>query len=1600
MPHDLMFGSVINASPPTYDPAILPPSDPLMKQLNLLIWHTIGVVFGFVLSPGNVAAEKPSPRFQTIALSEVFHSEGADVADFDGDGINDVVSGPYWYAGPDFRTKHVYAVVKDYSIKAYSDHFFSFARDFNGDGRTDIFSIPIPGGAGLWYENPGAGAQGLWKSHQAISSVDNESPTFADITGDGIEELVCIHQGGYGFASPDANDPAAAWEFTPISDNRGYGRFTHGLGVGDVDGDGRADLIEKDGWWQQTETVGARFRFHATKFAESGGSQMFAYDFDGDGDNDVLSVQNAHGYGLSWFERRGTGDDTLFVQHSILGRLPSDNPYGLAISQMHAVALEDIDGDGVKDIVTGKRFWAHGGNDPGASELPVLYWLRTVRSDYGVEFQPHLIDLRVGVGTQLTTADVDGNGHVDVVVGNKLGTFVMLNSGVAEPDPVPSDIATHTVGSDEFKKTIRTTEPLSPEDERDSFVVPAGFEVQLVAAEPDIAKPMNLAFDARGRMWVSSSVEYPIPAAEGKGRDTIKILEDTTGDGRADKVTTFADGLNIPIGLYPYRDGVICYSIPNIWFLRDTDGDDQCDTREILYGPFDYSRDTHGMINGFTRGFDGWLYGCHGFNNRSSVAGKDGHQVTMNSGNTFRIRTDGSRIEHFTDGQVNPFGMAIDPNGDLFTADCHTKPITMLLHRGVYQGFGKPHDGLGFVPNVMEHLHGSTAIGGIALYHDDKFPPAFHGNAFGGNVMTCRVNRNSIHHTGSSVSAREESDFMISADPWFRPVDLQIGPDGAMYVADFYNRIIGHYEVGLDHPGRDRHRGRVWRIVYNDKDNVRRDMPRREIASGREANESAGEPSISHAIGRLDSASLTERLIAADELVDRYGDSAVSSVREALAEVENVDAKIHMLWVLDRLGAITDLEIVKAARDDEARVRSHAYQIIGGKLDAEAELTALLPQGLNDSSAIVQRSAVMAAANHPSTELTKELLKKLHRTSASDVHLIHAIRMALRDHLRDAERFSSVTAELSEGDIAAVIDLCLGIKTDFAGEFLAANVATLSDLKQDTLANYLSFAARYASTEHLSSIAAMAQDRFSENTVYQEELVRSIADGLRQRSVRPPGVVTDWAVRLARGYLGMTADEDSLPDSPRRIGWTFIPHPGKRNQENPWVMSTKRNSADGQTGSKLHSSFPTGESKTGIYRSDSFRMPTEFSFYIAGHDGVPDKPIRNRNLVRVRDSVTQTILHSWSPPRNDTAQRVQWEPGDAAGREVFVELVDGDDGGAYAWLAVGRFSVDGLNPSRDAEQRSRAAKLIADFQLRELANPATEIVVDPESSREQAAEFAVALAALEPTSIRSALAASMAVVAVSGDLRAELASSLTNPGETKIVELLGNVTKVATAAEQLRIAGELSSDRDGLETLLMLIEAGKASARLLVDPAVGNKLDNIASEEQLKRKDELVRDLPTENPALVAAINDRKASYASSGGDADLGSQLFAKQCAVCHQVAGKGTAVGPNLDGIGNRGLDRVIEDVLTPNRNIDAAFRASVVLTEDGQVYSGLVKRTDGTLLVIVDQTGKEIQVPTDEISKQKTVQSSPMPANFHETLDVDQTRNLLAYLLSLTH
>jgi hypothetical protein len=378
-----------------------------------------------------VAADQGAPQFTKLTLSDQFYCEGAYYGDFNRDGRMDVVAGPFWFEGPDFKNRHEIREPKTYDPKGYSDNFLTYTGDFNGDGWTDIFYAPWPGKEGFWYENP-ADRGGPWKQHSALQDVCNESPIWGDVTGDGRPELIYNTTGYLGYATYNPAKPEAPWTFHAVSGKSArYQRYTHGVGFGDINGDRRVDLVESIGWWEQPAEIkeGQPWPFHAARLADAA-AQMLVYDVDGDGHNDVITAWHCHHYGLVWQKQvRQPNGEITWQQNVILKPEPDLNSPELRISQLHALALVDINGDGLKDILTGKRFWAHGPKGDKEPDAPaVVYWFELKRGPKGsVEYIPHMIDNNSGVGTQVAAADLNSDGVPDVIVGNKKGIFLHLS---------------------------------------------------------------------------------------------------------------------------------------------------------------------------------------------------------------------------------------------------------------------------------------------------------------------------------------------------------------------------------------------------------------------------------------------------------------------------------------------------------------------------------------------------------------------------------------------------------------------------------------------------------------------------------------------------------------------------------------------------------------------------------------------------------------------------------------------------------------------------------------------------------------------------------------------------------------------------------------------------------------------------------------------------------------------------------------------------------------------------------------------------------------------------------------------------------------------
>lgn len=1136
--------------------------------------------------------------------------------------------------------------------------------------------------------------------------------------------------------------------------------------------------------------------------------------------------------------------------------------------------------------------------------------------------------------------------------------------------------------ADPFAEGVRTTDPLPAEEQLHTFKLPPGFKIQLVASEPDIQKPMNMAWDHKGRLWISMSREYPFPAPLDKpARDSIRVLEDFDENGRARKITTFVDGLNIPIGLYPYKDGVIAWSIPNIWFFRDTDGDGKADQREVLYGPFGWERDTHGNQASFTRGFDGWLYATHGFNNISDVTARDGSTVKMHSGHTYRMTTDGETIQHHTFGQVNPFGLCFDPAGNIYTADCHSAPIYELLRGAYYPSFGKPHDGLGFGPTLMEHSHGSTAICGIIHYSDDKWPDEFQDNILIGNVMTSRINRDTLIADGSTKHAREESDFLTTTDPWFRPVDLQLGPDGALYVSDFYNRIIGHYEVPLTHPGRDRERARIWRVVY----------------AGKPLDPLTDFTKLSPAelLNEFKSANITRRKLALHELTGR-GKDTVPAIKKNVARGNLAPSEIiHSVWALHRLGALKESQLQKAAQHNDSTVRVHAMRILAETPKWSAAQQRLARAGLEDKDALVQRTAADALGLHPQAQHVRPLLDLRHKVPAQDVQLLHAVRMALRDQLKAGhypEGARRRADNLTERDARALADVSLGVQTRQAAEYLAAYLQRHgASENKNRVSEYIRHAARFGAS--VDNLVDFIRARFKGEFEQQLAFFNAIQEGSKQRGEPISSKAVRWGKDLAEGLLVAHSSEDQ--------SWVHFPVPGRPISPTPWFLQ-ERTSADGKKALFVCSLPPGGEHLTGVLRSRSFVVPSRLEFYLAGHDGQPAQPPHGNNSIRLVSDQNGEILASAPAPRNDTAQKVSWELSAARGQRAHLELIDADTGNAYAWIAAGRFEppvvpLPESDPRAISQQIKSAAELAKSLQAKNLVPRLQDLLPRESLDLDARTAIADALVSLRPDPRNAALASLVGDPAIHSELRQEICRHIASAESSHSEKLLVEAMRTSPSRSQTRLAQTLAGTPNGANLLLAMVRRGEASPRLLLDQTVKDKLTAIDDATLKTAVHEIQENLPPLDEAAQKSIQQKLASYSPSRANPLEGARVFEKNCAVCHQIGGVGSLVGPQLDGIANRGLERIIEDTLDPNRNVDVNFRTEIIVLKDSEVLTGLVRREEGDTIVIADSTGKETPIVKNEVERRRTSETSLMPSNFDEVLSPEEFENLLAFLLS---
>ncbi len=363
---------------------------------------------------------------------------------------------------------------------------------------------------------------------------------------------------------------------------------------------------------------------------------------------------------------------------------------------------------------------------------------------------------------------------------------------------------------------------LSPAEAIAKMTMPEGFTVELVASEPDVVNPVAMTIDERGRFWITESLEYP-RRSPGPGKDRVKILEDTDADGKADKFTVFMEGLNIPSGIAVGHGGVWVVNSPDILFVQDTDGDGKADTSEVVVTGFGRD-DTHELPNSLTWGPDGWLYGLNGvFNPAHVVYGsknpnfKEGQKPWDFTCAMFRIHPKTREFQLFCEGTSNPWGIAFNDDGEAFISACVIDHLWHLTETGYYHRQGGPYPPFTWkIESIVSHKHQKAAYCGIHWYDSDAYPEQYRKKLYMGNIHGSCINADSIERFESTYKASPEPDLLSANDAWFMPVVQKTGPDGCLYILDWYDRYHCYQDANRDPAGIDRLKGRLYRLRYKD----------------------------------------------------------------------------------------------------------------------------------------------------------------------------------------------------------------------------------------------------------------------------------------------------------------------------------------------------------------------------------------------------------------------------------------------------------------------------------------------------------------------------------------------------------------------------------------------------------------------------------------------------------------------------------------------------------------------------------------------------------------------------------------------------------------
>ncbi len=1127
-------------------------------------------------------------------------------------------------------------------------------------------------------------------------------------------------------------------------------------------------------------------------------------------------------------------------------------------------------------------------------------------------------------------------------------------------------------GNKDLKDWNRMQLPVEPAESAKHLVVPPGFEVKLFASEPEITKPIAMAWDARGRLWIAETVDYPNDMQpEGQGRDRIKICEDTDGDGIADKFTVFADKLSIPTSLAFANGGVIVQQAPHTLFLRDSKGGDHADERHVLFSGWG-TGDTHAGPSNLHWGFDSWIYGMVGYSGFKGTVGGKTHQFQMGF---YRFKADGSGLEFLRSTNNNTWGCGLSEEGLVFGSTANGNPSEYMPIPNRYyesvQGWTAGRLG-GISGNPEFHpvtdrvrqvdFHGRfTAAAGHELYTARLFPKEYwNRTAFvcepTGHLAATFV----LEPKGANFSSTVGWNLLASDDEWTAPIAAAVGPDGAVWVIDWYNYIVQHNPVprgfkngrgnAYDIDLRDKTHGRIYRVYPK---GAKFPAPRRlDTASPGEL------------VATLKDDNLFWRMHAQRLLVER-GQKDVVPALEALARDRAVDAiglnpaAIHAIWTLRGLGAAVPVEAldhksagvrraaapagpVKLLSDPDAQVRMAALLALAdapASIEAGQAVFAMIQKPENAGDTWIPDAATAAAARH-------------------DAGFLKAVLASLKPS------FAEAPAGKPEGDVAARRDPVNLLPKNPNGWRKVTYSGTAEHTVDDTgRKNKRSL--KIASTDGSDAswsvtVDVRPQTRYRlSGWVKTKDLAAGSGKGalfniheLQAEGLpRPVTGTSDWKrleIEFSSGALSHVTVNCLYG------GWG-------RSKGEAWWDEVELVEVSGP-------SLPgrVGEIVTIVTRNYARRGPSE--------SVVATLSALKGADARLAGFVLDGLADGWPKGVSPDLTATQKEELSSVMKALPIELRDRLLALADQWGRRDLFAADA------AATIDALAARVADGSLQV-------------EERVASARRLVRIADLPATAekIVAPVTPLAPPVLVNGLLDALSESRLAETG----VIVLSKWTALTPATRRGGIA---------------LLMRQPAWTRALLDAVEKDAIakTDLAAEhwQQLKLNPDreiAARAQKIEATGPGAVSPDREKIYqkmlplADRKGDLAKGKAVFATLCSKCHLLAAEGGKVGPELTGIGARPRKDILLEIVDPNRSVEANYRMWQVKTVDGQVLAGRLDTETATSIELYDVEGKSHVVQRKDIELMKASALSIMPVGLVDLLPEDDIASLLEFLAS---